>query len=445
MGETGSRNEGVAETPETDVEALRVELDELRRENTSLRQERRGGGRWRPPIALLLVVIGSLLAAAAVPAVWLNRTIMNTDRWVATVAPLSEDPAIQDAVADWATDEVFKRVDVEQTVRENLPPRATFLAAPIAAQVQNFVGQVANRVTQSPKFSELWAEANRRAHPRVISVLTGREGRVVTTTGGNITVDLSAVIAEVRTELENRGLTRVAAALAGVGGTYTIAQSPALAQASQYLGLLNNLALILPILAIGALVGGVALAIDRRRALLWTGVGLVIGMLVLLLALILARSPYESAVGATIPSAAALAVYDTILSGLRNAVRVVLVLGLILSIGAVVAGPSASATRFRSAVQGGMREVGADWDFGSFGDWVRRHKAVLRAIGVIAGIGALLLWGSPGIAGVLWVALAVVIWILAVEFFGREPPRERAARRPERAEKPEEPPRGRAA
>src|SRR4051794_24083391 len=56
-------------------------------------------GRWRAPTAAVLIVIGCILAPLAVTAVWANRQVSDTDRYVETVAPLAKDPAVQAAVA----------------------------------------------------------------------------------------------------------------------------------------------------------------------------------------------------------------------------------------------------------------------------------------------------------------------------------------------------------
>ena len=60
----------------------------------------------------LLIVIGCILAPLSVVAVWAKNQVTNTDRYVATVAPLADDPAIQNAVADRVTAEIFSYLDV---------------------------------------------------------------------------------------------------------------------------------------------------------------------------------------------------------------------------------------------------------------------------------------------------------------------------------------------
>ena len=68
--------------------------------------------RWRSVVATLLIVIGCILAPISVVAVWTKNLVTDTDRYVATVAPLASDPAIQSAIADKITAEVFTQLDV---------------------------------------------------------------------------------------------------------------------------------------------------------------------------------------------------------------------------------------------------------------------------------------------------------------------------------------------
>lgn len=410
-----------------ELQRMRSEMEALRRENDGLKHRASAGppetGRWRKPIAILLVLIGCFLAAVSVPAVWLNRTVMDTDAWVQTVGPLAEDPAIQSAVANTATNELFKRVNVEKLAKDALPPQAEFLAGPLAAQVKTFARSQADNLVRSPAFSRLWIDVNRKAHSAVIAILTGTQGKYLAVANGKVTLDLSPIVNDIKVRLDKAGLGAVTGAIGNVGGTFTLFESPALAQAGQTLKLMNNLALWLPLLTLALLAGAVAIAKDRRRIVLWVGVGLVIAMIVPLEGINLARYPYVTAIErlGTIPNNAALAVYDTVLAGLLAAQRTVLAFGLVLWIAAALAGPSRFATRLRTGVQGGLSGVGSEWDLGPFGGWVHDHKPTLRTAGLLVAVLLLLVWSSPGVAGVVWVAVAALVWVVLVEFFGREP------------------------
>ena len=92
-----------------ELERLRTEVSRLRarddaREGVAAPD---GGGparqRWRTVVATLLIVIGCVLAPLSVVAIWSSNQVTDTDRYIATVSPLADEPAIQDAIADKIT------------------------------------------------------------------------------------------------------------------------------------------------------------------------------------------------------------------------------------------------------------------------------------------------------------------------------------------------------
>ena len=81
--------------------------------------------RWRSVVATLLIVIACIMAPLAGVAVWSKNLITNTDRYVTTVAPLARDPAIQAAVSDKITAEIFANLDVTGLTNEAVDALAT--------------------------------------------------------------------------------------------------------------------------------------------------------------------------------------------------------------------------------------------------------------------------------------------------------------------------------
>jgi hypothetical protein len=65
-----------------------------------------GRQRWRTVVAVLLIVVGCVLAPLAEVAVWARNQVTNSDRYVRTVAPLAADPAIQQAITDQITTQI---------------------------------------------------------------------------------------------------------------------------------------------------------------------------------------------------------------------------------------------------------------------------------------------------------------------------------------------------
>lgn len=123
---------------------------------------------------------------------------------------------------------------------------------------------------------------------------------------------------------------------------------------------------------------------------------------------------------------AAAAVFDILTSLLRNGIRTIAVLGLIVAVAAFFSGPSRLAVRTR---QGTRRLIGgigrADqpgWEPGPVGTWVAAHKVALRVAGVALAILVLLLWSSPRPLTILVLALLLLVYLAAIELLGRAPP-----------------------
>ena len=109
--------------------------------------------------------------------------VTDTDRYVATVSPLASDPAIQNAIADRITAQVFTYLDLKGltgqavealTQRGNLPPQVAgqlqALSTPIANGVQSFTRTQVGRIVQSPAFADAWVQANRLAHQELVDL-----------------------------------------------------------------------------------------------------------------------------------------------------------------------------------------------------------------------------------------------------------------------------------
>src|SRR6266540_5127103 len=149
--------------------------------------------RWRRALVAILVIVSVVLVPVAGLTVWVRNLVLDTDKYVDTVAPLASNKAITDNVANRITDKLFSQVNVEQQAKDALPERAQFLAAPIASGVETFTREAATRALASDKFKNLWRNANRRAHNAIDKVLTG-EGKNVSVKNGKVVLDLSAIV-----------------------------------------------------------------------------------------------------------------------------------------------------------------------------------------------------------------------------------------------------------
>jgi hypothetical protein len=435
------------------------ELERLRAEVATLRSQlRRAGGddeggvaatgrrarqRWRTLIAALLLVVACVLAPLAGVAVWARNQVTNTDRYVATVAPLASDAAIQQAITDQITAQVFTYIDVQglttQAVdalasRGGLPPRLAeqlqALATPIASGIQSFTRTQVAKIVQSQAFADAWVQANRLAHQALVQALTGEGGGAVTIENDTVSVNLAAFIQTVKQQLVAQGFT-IADRIPAVNASFVLFQSNDIPRVRAGFNLLNTLGIWLPVIVLILLVLGVYVARDHRRALVGAGLGVALGMLALGLGLAVFRSIYLNGVPAEVlPHDAAAVLYDTIVRFLRTGLRTILVLGLVVAAGAFLTGQSVTAVRSRHSLahaigwlRGGAEQAGLRT--GPVGTWVGAHKRALRIGAVVLAALALVFWSRPTGKVVIGLTLALLVALAIIEFLARPP--ERAA------------------
>src|SRR5690242_5051625 len=156
-----------------DVKTLQEEVDRLKAANEKLANKAARKARWRGAGSAFLLVLGCGLAALSVVAIWLKVTLLDTDRYVSTVAPLAAQPSVQNAVATKINTAIDQKLDVQGLARQALPDQADFLAPAIATGFQSIVHSKVNEFVHSPKFQQLWTESNRGAHDRVLALLEG--------------------------------------------------------------------------------------------------------------------------------------------------------------------------------------------------------------------------------------------------------------------------------
>jgi hypothetical protein len=76
------------------------------------RERGRGAARIaRCTVSTVLAVLACVLVPVALLTVWVHDIVLDTDRYVATVAPLAKEPAVQDAAVHRIADAVAVHVD----------------------------------------------------------------------------------------------------------------------------------------------------------------------------------------------------------------------------------------------------------------------------------------------------------------------------------------------
>ena len=315
-------------------ETLVSEVERLRAENAKLRARALTRARVRSASSVGLLVLGCGLAALSVVAIWLRVTLLDTDRYVKTVAPIAAEPAVQQAVANRLDTAINERIDFASLAREVLPDRADVLAPVIQTGVQSFIRTRINEFTASPRFQELWVDANRRAHTRITELLVGGRSKRLVLDDDTVYLDLSPAVNRIKAGLQERGLTRIAEAIPqSIDGRVKLVQAPAIADARTGIKVLKAVAILLPLLALLCLGGSIWLARQRRRGLLRAAIGVALAMLLVVGALGVARSAYLDALGnGALPRDAASDIFDTLAVFLRNGLRIVTIAAVAIAL-----------------------------------------------------------------------------------------------------------------
>jgi hypothetical protein len=428
-----------------ELERLRAETRELRAEAARLKKpgaapatapgRRRGG--WRAPVAAVLIVLGCVLAPLAVVGVWSANQVSDTSRYVANVEPLVHDPAVQNALTDKLTTEISSHLNVTGYVNQaaslisskGLPRVGKLLqtfAPSLASAVTGFIHSAVHKIVTSPRFAAAWVQVNTIAHAQLVKALSGQGGGAISVSNGQVVIDLAPFINQVKSDLAARGFTLINK-LPAIHPTFPLFSARELVKAQTGYRLVNDLKIVLPILALLLIGAGVYVARGHRRALIGAGLGFAASMLVLGAALIIVRGVYLNAIpNSVLPSNAAAAMFDTLVRFIREALRTLLVLGLVVAAGAFFTGPSATAVGTRSGLRRGTAWLRGQGDragvsTGPVGLWTYAHRRGLR-IGAVA-LAALLFvfWGRPTPLVVILIAVLLLIVLGLIELIGRPP------------------------
>jgi hypothetical protein len=390
--------------------------------------------RWRRILGTILLVVGCVLVPVSLSAVWVRNTLLDTDNYVSTVGPLASDPQVQHAIANRITDALFTNVDVEEKVADALPPRAAFLASPVANGIETAVNGAALRVAESSRFQTLWEKANRRAHEAVVDVLTGGGSRV-STENGTVAINTGQIIDNVKAKLDARGITIFDGANPPAGSEqFVLFQSDDLEQVQGLVDLLQTVAWVLPFIALACFAGAIGLSRNRRRTIQRGAIGVAFAVALQLVLLKAGRNLYLDAVTTkkSTPGAAG-AVWDQLTSFLRTSGFAVVAVALVIAFAAWVVGPSSAATSLRdwwNRTLGTARGSGADATTpGPVATFVAHSKGLLRGIGAAIAFIVLIAWNHPSALTVLVIGVVLVVYLGILELLGRNATAEPAAER----------------
>ncbi|MFH0176097.1 hypothetical protein ACIA6D_16325 [Streptomyces cacaoi] len=422
--------------PESGVPAD-AELEALRARITALEEERTRRPthhRVRSIVAVVLIVLGCVLAPLGVVAAWTSSIVGDTGRYVDTVRPLASDKDIQNAAATRVTNAVMGRLDLTALLQDAVPAQRPLLEKALGRlgpaledAVRSFVHDKAQAVVASDAFERIWTDANRRVHSAVEKALTGSGGGAVKIENDTVTVDLAPVVDQVKQRLVDSGMT-VAGKIPEIHTNFTVVRSEDIGKVKTYFRLLQLAGFWLPVIAVLLVAAGVLLSAHRRRVLIVAALCFAFATLLLGVALTVFRVVYLDALPAGVSQPAAGSVYDTLTRFLRTSVRSVVALGVVIALAAWLTGPGRHAALVRRLWHSGIGAVRATAEHaglrtGPVGPFVDRYRTWITWILAAGAVLAFLLWPYPTGWVVVGLALALLFALGIVDFLATRPHR----------------------
>ncbi|MEU5705741.1 hypothetical protein [Streptomyces flaveolus] len=268
--------------------------------------------RLRSALSAVLITLSCLLVPFGALAAWAAYGLADTGRYVTTMAPLAADPAVREAVVDTVGDGILRAVDEHLDVR------------PLRGSVRPFVHDAVRSFTHTRAFRLAWDTGNRITHDAVLRALRGEDERAVT-------VDLAPVTAQVKRQL-TRDHVPLAARIPVEHTEVAVLPADRLTTLRKGYHVLEVAGFWLPVAAVAFAVGGIALAVHRRRAVAATALGTALGGALLAVALTVGRGLTLADLPAGVSHPAAGAVYDALTGTLRTVAWLLLGLGLAVAL-----------------------------------------------------------------------------------------------------------------
>ena len=146
----------------------------------------------RTAVVWVCVLLACVSLLVAVLGVWVSRSLLDTENFVAATAAIVEDPAVENALTDQLTTQIMDALGAAAFFEEQLPGGA-ILAAPLTSALEGFVHDQVEAVLSSERLTNAVTRAIEVTHGRVVTLLRD-ESELVEATDTGVTVDLEPVV-----------------------------------------------------------------------------------------------------------------------------------------------------------------------------------------------------------------------------------------------------------
>ena len=250
-------------------------------------------------IALVLAIVTILITTVAV---WVHQVAFNTDRFTSLVTNVVDDPAIIDPLSAAISTQVVDALDVEARVAARLPDAAKPLAGALTVAVRDAIDRRLQVALANPRIQQALIKTVSFSHAALMKLLRA-EPEAVSVVDGYVVVEVFPVVEAALTELQSMGLLpdgitipdlstpqapgvlaqRLGAAL-GITlpadfGTIRLMPADRLLTARTVVRVFDIVVVLLIVLSVILVALAVWLASNRRRMVIYLGVGTIIAFI----------------------------------------------------------------------------------------------------------------------------------------------------------------------
>jgi hypothetical protein len=394
----------------------------------------RTGSRWRTILVGVLVFLTCLTVVVGGIAIWTHYTVINTKGYLNLVAPIGKDPQAIKALSDYVATQVVTATDLQQRTAAALPPKASFLAAPITSAVDDFIAKETDKALSTPQAYDLWIKINTIAHQSIVGLLRGQNNYTYIK-GNDVVLNTLPLVSQALVWIDGRlpgalgakfsppviapgtpSATSIQQVSTWTGktlppdfGQITLLKSNALGPAQQAVRWFDTLVWVIPIVALLLAAVTVWLSRRRRHTLIALGIGAAVA---LLLTRVIVKQASSAVVNDLHHGTGVTVVRDAVNAALGPLTTItiwIVVIGVVVAFAAWIAGRR----DVRVAIVTASKRVVTTQSAAMAEDspavaWIGRHIQLLRWAGLVAGLILLLFATSSWLGIILWILVTLL-------------------------------------
>jgi len=236
--------------------------------------------RGRGVVVGVLIGLASLMVIVGVLAVWIDTVVYDTPTWRATSAEIIQNPAMQTQVARYVVDQTYNSAAIQQDISGALPPQFQHFAPAVTSGLQQVAINAGERLLATSQFQNLFVDASVQAHDAFVRLIDN-QAEFVKLNNNEVTLDLHPLLLQVA---DKAGLGSVAQSkLPPTAGQLDVMSGSQLSTVQTIVHILHVLSIWAVFIVVVLFAIAVWLAAGyRRRALLWSAIGILLATLVII-------------------------------------------------------------------------------------------------------------------------------------------------------------------